>query len=154
MNDSEDIVPGSAVTLHLKIELEDGTEALSTFGEEPLALTVGDGTLQPGLELALYGLKVGDRQTVRLDPGQAYGPHDPARVQRMPLGDFAGGPNPERGQVIAFGLPNGDQTAGLVLAVDGDEVEVDFNHPLAGHEITLSVEVLEVGETEVDSEAR
>ncbi|HPQ25536.1 MAG TPA: peptidylprolyl isomerase, partial [Gammaproteobacteria bacterium] len=43
------ILPGSPVVLHLSIALEDGTEAISTFGEEPVSVTIGDGTLQPGL---------------------------------------------------------------------------------------------------------
>jgi FKBP-type peptidyl-prolyl cis-trans isomerase SlpA len=30
-----EILPGSQVTLHLAIRLEDGTEALSTFDEDP-----------------------------------------------------------------------------------------------------------------------
>ena len=68
-----EILPGSQVTLHLAIRLEDGTEALSTFDEDPVELQMGDGTLQPGLELALYGLKAGDRQTLARRPARAGG---------------------------------------------------------------------------------
>ena len=52
MSQGPEILPGSTVSLHLAITLEDGTEAISTFGEEPVQLQMGDGTLQPGLELA------------------------------------------------------------------------------------------------------
>ena len=48
---SQEILPGCPVTLHLSIALEDGTEAVSTFGEDPIELQMGDGTLRPGLEL-------------------------------------------------------------------------------------------------------
>ena len=41
----------STVTLHLSLTLEDGTVAESTFGEEPLVFTMGDGSLVHGLEL-------------------------------------------------------------------------------------------------------
>jgi len=51
---------------------------------------------------------------------------------------------PEAGQLIAFQLPDGEETAGLVLEVADGQVEVDFNHPLAGHEIRFSVEILSV----------
>jgi FKBP-type peptidyl-prolyl cis-trans isomerase SlpA len=100
---------------------------------------MGDGTLQPGLELALYGLKAGDRQTLNLMPEQAYGLRDPALIQHMPLTDFDTGFTPEVGQIIAFRLANGDEAPGAILGIEDGQVEVDFNHPLAGHEITFEV---------------
>jgi FKBP-type peptidyl-prolyl cis-trans isomerase SlpA len=144
MSETQQILPGCPVTLHLSIALEDGTEAVSTFGEEPVTLRMGDGTLQPGLELALYGLRAGDSQTLNLLPEQAYGLRDPALIQYMPMADFEADFTPEAGQIIAFSLPNGEEAAGTVLTVDEGRVEVDFNHPLAGHEITFRVEILDV----------
>jgi len=145
MSGGQEILPGCPVTLHLSIALEDGTEAISTFGEEPVNLTMGDGTLQPGLELALYGLKAGDTQTLSLLPEQAYGLRDPGLIQYMPMTDFEASFTPEVGQIIAFSLPNGEEAAGSVIGVDEGRVEVDFNHPLAGHEISFRVEILDVG---------
>ena len=144
MSDPAQILPGSQVTLHLSLALEDGTEALSTFGEEPVTLTVGDGTLQPGLELAIYGLGAGDRQTLNLMPEQAYGLRDPALIQEMPRTDFPADFDPQPGQIIAFSLPDDEEAAGSVLSADESRVEVDFNHPLAGHEVTFTVEIIEV----------
>lgn len=144
MNDTPQILPGSNVSLHLRIELEDGTEALSTFDEEPVELVVGDGTLQPGLELAIYGLRAGDHQTLNLMPEQAYGTRDTGLIHSLPLTDFGEDMSPEEGQLIAFQLPNGEETAGLVREIADGQVEVDFNHPLAGHEIRFTVEVLSV----------
>lgn len=145
MNPDQEILPGCPVTLHLSIALEDGTEALSTFGEEPVSLTMGDGTLQPGLELALYGLRAGDDQTLSLLPEQAYGLRNPALIHAMPMTDFDTGFAPEVGQVIAFSLPNGDEAPGIVTEVDEGRVEVDFNHPLAGHEIRFRAQIIAVG---------
>ena len=144
MSGPQEILPGCPVTLHLSIALEDGTEAISTFGEDPVELTMGDGTLQPGLELALYGLRAGDTQTLSLLPEQAYGLRDPGLIQYMPISDFEASFTPESGQIIAFALPNGEEAAGSVLSVEDGRVEVDFNHPLAGHEITFTVEILSV----------
>lgn len=138
------IAPGCAVTLHLRLSLSDGTIALSTFGEKPLALRMGDGTLDSGLELALYGLKTGDSEHLTLRPGQAYGVHDPARVHSMPLSDFSDLTALAPGQVIAFAAPNGDSLPGTVLSIGQDQARVDFNHPLAGREILLEAEILDV----------
>lgn len=130
--------------MHFSLALEDGTEAISTFAEEPFEFTMGDGSLQAGLELALYGLKAGDRQTLTLDPGQAYGLHDEDMVHEMLRSDFPAELQPEPGQIISFQAPNGEETPGMILEVTGDEVKVDFNHPLAGRRVIYKVQILEV----------
>lgn len=142
MAETRRIHQGSRVRMHFALTLAEGTEAVSTFGEAPLELVMGDGTLLPALESSLHGLAAGTRQTFLLTPEHAYGPRDEGLVHRMPLGDFAR--PPERGQIIAFSLPHGEEMPGTVLAVDGDTVEVDFNHPLAGRNLVFRVEILEV----------
>lgn len=130
--------------MHFSLALEDGTEAISTFDEDPLEFHMGDGTLQPGLELGLFGLRAGDRQTLTLTPEQAYGWHDEKMIRHMPLADFAGKLDPEPGQLVAFSTAGGDEAPGIVLAVENDQVKVDFNHPLAGHNVVYKVEILAV----------
>ena len=74
---------GSEVRLHLSITLEDGTEAISTFGEEPLEFRIGDGTLLQTLELALIGLAAGDRESLEIDPQHAFGPRREDLIRRV-----------------------------------------------------------------------
>ena len=143
-NTDIEIVPGAAVTLHLSLTLCGGTEAISTFQEEPLSFRMGDHTLQPGMEWALYGLKSGDTQTITLSPEQAYGLPDPELLQTLPLTVFNDQPDPEPGQMIYFTFPDGKETLGRVCRRQADNVEVDFNHPLAGHEVIFRVEILKV----------
>lgn len=138
------IGPGSRVTLHLALTLADGTEALSTFGEEPLSCVMGDGTLSEGLELALYGLRAGDTEALELGPGQAYGLPDADLIQTLPRSDFPADLEPEPDHVLAFTTPSGEETGGRVIEVREDEVEVDFNHPLAGLTLHLRAEILRV----------
>ena len=71
------VSPGSTVTLHLSLTLEDGTVAESSFDGEPLTFTMGEGVLAHGLELALYGLYPGDTQHIELTPEQSFGRRDP-----------------------------------------------------------------------------
>lgn len=144
-NSAREIVPGSAVTLHFSLSLTDGTEAISTFDEEPLQFNVGDKTFQPAMELALYGLKAGDEQTLTLTPAQAYGEPDPALVQQMPLSDFSPELQPQAEQIMSFSLPSGEETMGVVREVGDTHATVDFNHPLAGHEVVFRVQILDVG---------
>ena len=138
------IAPGCVVTLHFSLSLPDGTVALSTFGEEPMTLVMGDGTLLPGLELALYGMKPGDAERIILTPEQTYGFRDPRRVHEMSAANFPPDITPETGQIIAFSLPDGEETPGSVLDVAGDRVKIDFNHPLAGHDVEFRATIISV----------
>ncbi len=137
---------GSRVRMHYSITLEDGTVADSSFDEEPIELTMGDGTLVQGLELAILGLQAGDRQTLKIGPENAFGYPDPQAVTTMGRSEFPADMPLEPGHIIGFTTPGGDELPGAIKAVGDDEVTVDFNHPLAGHEITFTVEILDVGE--------
>jgi FKBP-type peptidyl-prolyl cis-trans isomerase SlpA len=139
------ITPGARVRMHFALALTDGTEAISTFADEPIDFTMGDGTLLPTLEVALYGLRAGDEQTLTLLPEQAYGPHDPALVHELSRAVFPDEMNPEPGKIVAFSLPDGNATAAAVVGVSGDAISVDFNHPLAGREVVFRVQILDVG---------
>ena len=134
----------SRVILHLSLTLEDGTVAESTFGEEPLSFAMGDGTLVRGLELGLYGLRPGDTQRLELYPDQAFGPRDPDKIHSMPRADFDDEMVLEPGVIIGFETPDGEEIPGMVSSVGDESVEVDFNHPLAGHTVIFNVEIIDV----------
>jgi len=142
-NPAPELMPGSSVTLHFSLALTDGTVAFDTE-DEAMTCILGDGTLLPGLELALYGLKSGEEQTLTLTPEQAWGERNSALVKEMPRSDFPPDAELEAGQVLAFSLPDGDETMGTVLAVEEAQVLVDFNHPLSGQTVVFHARVLEV----------
>jgi FKBP-type peptidyl-prolyl cis-trans isomerase SlpA len=135
---------GSAVTLHLSLALEDGRVAESTFDGEPHSFTVGDGSLLPGLELALHGLRPGDAQHLVLHPAQAFGLRDPTRIHTMSRTAFTDDISLEPGLIVGFTGTAGEEIPGTVLSITDADVVVDFNHPLAGHAITFDVEIIDV----------
>lgn len=143
--DQSEIHPGSEVLMHFSILLEDGTVAETSEGDEPLQFTLGDGTLVEGLELALLGLKPGDRQTLKIAPQNAYGYSDPQFIHPLERADFPPDMALKKGVIIGFETPSGEEVPGMVMEVGDTQVTVDFNHPLAGHEITFTVEILKVG---------
>lgn len=145
MNDAvKTIGPGSEVVMHFTLAIEDGTVAESTVDAEPLHFVLGDGTLVEGLEHALYGLKAGDRQSLLIAPENAFGYPDEDYVITMPRSEFPADMALEPGLIIGFTTPAGHEVPGAVLEVTGESVQVDFNHPLAGHELSFDVEILEV----------
>lgn len=135
---------GCRVTLHYALRLADGMEVDSSFGGEPLSFVMGEGTLDAGLELALYGLLPGRRQTLTLMPGQAFGARREDAVTWMDRAAFPADITPQPGLIISFTDDQGEEIPGAVLEINDDQVKMDFNHPLAGREIIFEVEILEV----------
>jgi len=148
VTDEVAIYHGSGVSMHFTISLEDGTVAETTEGDEPLYFVMGDETLEEGLELALFGLKAGDKQSLKIAPETAYGYPDPENVQLMDRADFPEDMELERGVIVSFALPDGEEYPGMITDVSNKQVTVDFNHPLSGHEIVFEVEILEVTDGE------
>jgi FKBP-type peptidyl-prolyl cis-trans isomerase SlpA len=138
------IGPGSEVLMHFTLSLMDGTVADSTREGEPLRFVMGDGSLIEGLELVLYGLKQGDQQCLSIEPRDAFGFPDEDNIHTMPRSEFPADIQLEAGLIIGFTTPSGEEVPGAIQEIKGDEVVVDFNHPLAGHEIVFDVEILEV----------
>ena len=135
---------GSSVVMYFSIELEDGTVAETTEEGDPLTFVMGDETLVEGLELALFGLKAGDKQSLKIGPENGYGYPDPDNVHAMDRGDFPDDMELEPGMIVSFAMPDDEEYPGMIKEVGSDQVMVDFNHPLAGHEILFDVEILEV----------
>jgi FKBP-type peptidyl-prolyl cis-trans isomerase SlpA len=110
-------------------------------------LQLGNNEIHPNLEELLPGLAEGESVRFLVGADQAFGRPDPAAIQQLPLTDFAQPPQVK--QIISFTLPSGQEVPGHILEVDSrqGQVRVDFNHPLAGHNIVLEVEILEILET-------
>ncbi|MBN8413902.1 FKBP-type peptidyl-prolyl cis-trans isomerase [Halomonas denitrificans] len=134
---------GMEVTLHFTLKLEDGTVVDSTRDKSPATFQLGDGNLPPGFEQPLKGMTDGDSGSFEVSPEHAFGQHNPQNIQRMKR-DVFNGDEPEVGTVMSFADVNGDELPGVITELDGDMVEVDFNHPLAGRTLTFEVEVLGV----------
>ena len=131
------------VTLHFAIKLDNGDVVDSTFDKEPATFTVGDGSLLPGFEQALYGLKAGDKRSLPIGPEQGFGQGNPQNVQVMPRAQFADMELSE-GLLIIFNDAANAELPGVVKAFDANQVTIDFNHPLAGKDLTFDVEIIDV----------
>ncbi|WP_445114532.1 FKBP-type peptidyl-prolyl cis-trans isomerase [Acinetobacter sp. WZC-1] len=141
--DETRIAAGSKVELHFSVAIEGGAEIDNTRSrEQPVSLVMGDGSLLPGFEKALYGLRAGDRRTVSLQPEDAFGPWNPENVQKFDTVKFE--QTPVAGHMIEFEDKAKSSLFGVVMSVNDDITEVDFNHPLAGKNITFEVEIFRV----------
>ena len=140
------IGPGARVTLHFSLLLADGREIDSTRRGRPATFVVGDGRLPAGIERALYGLQVGADEQIAIAPHQAFGDAREENVRMIPRAQFASSITLEPGVVVSFAGPGGE-LPGIVKALEGDLVVVDFNHPLAGRDLIFDVSILAVSAT-------
>jgi FKBP-type peptidyl-prolyl cis-trans isomerase SlpA len=136
------VKPDSLVTLHYRLATADDTELVSTFGSTPATLQLGSGELAPPLEACLLGLPVGERHVFLLEPEQAFGPHNPALLQRLARDELPEGTRAELHALIEFAAPDGGRFAGLVRELDAESALIDFNHPLAGKAIRFEAEIV------------
>ena len=139
------ITDASQVNLHFSLELENGDLIDSTFGKKPVSLSMGDGSLLPGFEKCLLGLKVGDKQSFSIPQEEGFGATNPNNVQQFKRNTFAEDVELSEGLIMSFADANGGELPGVIKAFDEAMVTVDFNHPLAGNKINFTVEIHHVG---------
>lgn len=138
------VTRGAGVRLHIAIWLDDGTEVLSSFDDEPLRLRIGDGTLTPGLDELLLGLTAGTDEQLLADGAAVYGDPDPGMVRTIDRSDLPEGFDCVPGRVMLFDTPGGQQTPGTLCRETDEGVEVDFNHPLSRRGLRIRVQILGV----------
>ena len=137
---------GSRISLHFALLMPSGEEIDTTRRGKPAELTLGDGNLLPGFETALVGLSAGDDAQLIVPAEQAFGERVEANVRLLAktlFADFISEEPLEPGLVVSFQAPDGE-LPGVVKAVYEDTVQVDFNHPLSGSDITFDVSILSV----------
>ena len=131
------------VTLHFALRLENGDTVDSTFDKSPATFKVGDGSLLPGFEAALFGFKAGDKRTLEILPENAFGQPNPQNVQIIARSQFNDMELSE-GLLVIFNDAANTELPGVVKAFDDEQVTIDFNHPLAGKTLTFDVEIKDV----------
>ena len=135
--------PGRRVAIEFSLRLADGRLVEQAEAAQPLEFVYGDGSLAAGLEQRLLGLRAGDRRSFRIDADEGViGDYDESRVQSLPRREFTDPPRVD--EVIGFTLPTGEEVPGVVMAVDAQQVTVDFNHPLVGRDFEFRVRLLSV----------
>ena len=112
--------------------------------QKPLEYLHGHDNIVPGLERALEGLSAGSELSVTLMPAEAYGVRNEALVQTVRRHAF-GSADLHVGSRFQTEGEAGPQIV-TVMAIEGDEVTVDTNHPLAGRTLRYHVRILEVRE--------
>ena len=113
---------------------------------EAIPIIVGANHLLPAIEKAVEGLESGDKKTIEVDSGDAFGPRRPELIQLVPMREFKKqGMTPMQGMTISM-----EGRTGKILTVNGGRVKVDFNHELAGKDLVYDVEIIDIIEDDED----
>ena len=122
----------------------DAGEVIDASGEgEPMPYVHGVGGLIPGLERELEGRRAGDALEVRIAPEDGYGERDDQLMQQISREALPGDEAIEVGMQFQAQSDAGVHVV-TVVSVDGDQVTLDANHPLAGETLNFEVRVIEV----------
>ena len=137
------------VSFHYTLKNAKGETLESSFGDEPMSYLEGVGQIIPGLESEMRGLKKGEKKSIEVKAALGYGEVEEELVVEVP-----------RAQIPKKDVAVGDQfhadSGGghtqvvVVTAVTDTHITVDGNHPLAGQDLHVDVEVMDVRDASAD----
>ena len=140
---------GALICLHFSLALSSGEIIDSNYSGQAASFRLGDGSMLPGFEALLIGLKMGEEIEHLLQAEQAFGPVNPDNRHRIGIAKFKHLLEDESiptevGSVVSFRDAAGSDLPGVITAIAEDSVSVDFNHPLAGKPILFKARIMSV----------
>jgi FKBP-type peptidyl-prolyl cis-trans isomerase SlyD len=125
----------------------------SNKGQAPLEFVAGQGQIIPGLEKEIEGMEVGEEKTVTVKAEDAYGQRNEDWVETLPRDQFEG-IELQKGMTLYGQSPDGQTIAVTVVDFNDKEVTIDYNHPLAGEDLTFDVKVVSKRDATLDELAQ
>lgn len=138
------IAANKAVSIDYTLTNDAGEVIDSSTGGAPLVYLQGAGNIIPGLEKALEGKNVGDELDVAIEPEEAYGEYSAELVSTLSSSMFEGVDELQVGMQFHASGPDGGMQIVTIRDLDGDDVTVDGNHPLAGQRLNFKVKVVDI----------
>ena len=122
---------------------EDAAKDAGIYNEKvtykPMAYIVGSNGLFPALDKAISEAKVGEEFTVEVPSEEGAGARNPKLMETHNINEFYKAEiYPQPGMTVTLG-----NRSGTILKVGAGRVVVDFNNPLAGHDLKYVMKVVE-----------
>jgi len=135
---------GDVVKVHYTGKLTNGEQFDSSEGKEPLEFTVGAGQMIKGFDDAMPGMSVGEKKTINILPGDAYGEKDEQDMIEFPKENIPKDMKLDVGMQLQLRNENGQPFPVTVAEIKDDVVALDANHSLAGKELVFDIELVEI----------
>jgi len=137
----------STVTLAFTGKLDNGEIFISVEQKDPLQTKIGNQDLPPTVEQALLEMTVGEVRKIRIPPEEGFGPRQKDLLQTIDNQTMIETLQPKPGMVLSLKIDKDgveQKVPATVISVEGSEITVDYNHPLAGHHLTYELKLLDV----------
>lgn len=115
-------------------------------GSDPLSIIAGKGQILPKLEEAIQDLALNEKKTVSLKAKDAYGEYSEDSIQVAGRDNFPKEAKLEVGMEYMASMEDGQHMPFVITKIEDEQITVDFNHPLAGQNLTFDVEIVELRE--------
>lgn len=135
---------GDTVIITFQGTLEDGSIFDSSDEYSPLSFVLGENEVLPGLEIAVAGMEPGDQKVVIVPPEQGYGIHQQKLVEIVDVSALPKDMNLNIGEKLEVTAEDGTSFQMKIIDRDEQTVTLDANHPLAGKQLILQIEVVAV----------
>ncbi len=143
------IAKNAVVSLNYTLKNGEGTVLDTSEGREPLVYLHGVGALIPGLENELNGKSKGDKMNVVIAPEDGYGSRRDDLLKVVSKDGFQGEEEMQVGMQVQLDTEHGPAIA-LISKIDGNDVTLDLNHPLADMTLHFDVAIEDVREATED----
>lgn len=140
-----EISKNAVVTLNYTLKNDTG-EVIDESKDNSFLYLHGAGGIIPGLETALEGKSKGESLSARIEPEDGYGQRDDAMIQVVAREMFEEGHPIEEGVQFHAQSPEGHMITVTVTKVEGDQVTIDGNHPLAGVPLNFDIDIVDIRE--------
>lgn len=149
MKITENMVVTVTYNLNANLPQQDQKHIETADATQPLKFLFGIGMMIPGFEHGLEGKVKGDSFSFSINPEDAYGDTDENAVVNLPIeifkvDDVVDFQILKVGNTLPMSDGQGNVMNGKVMSFDDKMVTMDFNHPLAGHTLHFTGEVMDV----------
>lgn len=132
------------VKVHYTGKLSNGQVFDSSLEREPLEVTLGQGMLIPGFEKGIIDMKLNEKKTINIPVAEAYGEVQKELLYEVKKEQLPADMAPEVGMGLASKGEDGREVQFRIAEVNDDHIIADANHPLAGHDLTFDLELVEI----------
>ncbi len=144
------MLDGTTITLTFEGRLPDGSVYDKMTGENPLTFQVGRDMVLDGFEREVREMKKGEKKTFTIKDYEAFGEYLEDRIDDVPMDVMPNIKGLEIGKVIWMIGEDEEKFPVTVRELTSKNVKLDYNHPLAGKDLTFDVEIIDIDESTAD----
>ena len=138
------ITQNKVVTMNFTLTDDHGNVLDSTDTGGSFSYITGGNMVLPKLEEAVNGMLIGTKKSLKLNAADGYGNYNEDALQVVGKENFPEDFVLEVGMEYIASNPDGVQMPFTITKVEGEEITIDFNHPLAGINLNFDIELVDV----------